>query len=81
MEPRPGEAHQQKSINSKLFTGEEGPDAVGLLQFRRHVSAEDQANIHLEDVCNRLRGATVEDGRQIWLFPAIFREVAPRTWL
>jgi hypothetical protein len=81
MQPRPGEAHQQRSINSKLLIGEEGLDAVGLLQFGRHVSAEDRANIHLDDVCNRFRNATVEDGRQISLFPAIFREVAPRTWL
>jgi hypothetical protein len=63
MEPRPEEAHQQRSINSKLLTGEEGLDAVGLVEFGRHVSAEDRVNIHLEDVCNRLRNATVEDGR------------------
>jgi hypothetical protein len=50
MEPRPGEAHQQRSINSKLLTSEEGLDAVELLQFGRHVSAEDRANIYLEDV-------------------------------
>jgi hypothetical protein len=81
METRPGEVHQQRSINLKLLTGEEGRNAVGLLQFGRHVSAEDRANIHLEDLCNRLRNATVEDGRQISLFPAIFRKVAPRTWL
>jgi hypothetical protein len=81
MDTRPGEAYQQRSINSKLLTGEEGLDVVGLLQFGRHVSAEDRANIHLEDVCSRLRNATVEDGRQISLFPAIFREVAPGTWL
>jgi hypothetical protein len=30
-ESRPGESHQQRSINSKLLTGEEGLDAVGLL--------------------------------------------------
>jgi hypothetical protein len=81
MEPRPGEVHQQRSINSKLLTGEEGLDAIGLLRFGRHVSAEDRANIHLENVCNRLRNAPVEDGRQISLFPAIFREVASRIWL
>jgi hypothetical protein len=79
MEPRPGEAHQQRSINSKLLTDEEGLDAIGLSQFGRHVLAEDRVNIHLEDVCNSLRNATVEDERQISLFPAIFPEVAPRT--
>jgi hypothetical protein len=81
MELRSGEARQQRSINSKRLTGEEGLDAVGLLQFGRYISAEDRANIHLEDVCNGLRNAPVEDRRQISLFPAIFREVAPRTWL
>jgi hypothetical protein len=75
MEPRPGETHQQRSINSKLLTDEEGLDAVRLLQFGRHVSAEDRANIHMEDVCNRLRNATVEDERQISLFPAIFAKL------
>jgi hypothetical protein len=64
---QPGEAHQQRSINSKLLIGEEGLDAVRLLQFGPHVSAEDRVNIHLED------------GRQISLSPAIFREIAPRT--
>jgi hypothetical protein len=63
MEPRPEKAHQQKSVDSKLLTGEEGLDTVGLLQSGRHVSAEDRTNIHLEDVCNRLRDATVEDER------------------
>jgi hypothetical protein len=67
----------QGPINSRLLTGEDGLDQIGIQQFGHPV---DRGQIRIEDVCARLLNATVAEGRQISPFPSMFHQIGPGIW-
>jgi hypothetical protein len=74
------EAHEQSPLRGDLLTGEDGLNAVGLLQFSRHITPADRVRAGIGDVCYCLPNASVPEGRQVSPFPAMIRPIAPRIW-
>jgi hypothetical protein len=76
----PANGAHESPLNGNLLTGDDGLNAVSILQFGRVTVSADRLRGTIGDVCHRLRTATVVDGRQISPFPAIFRQIGPSIW-